>query len=166
MSEPPSEGEPAEPGRCIGLDLGTVRIGVAVTDAARTLAVPHGVISRCGDERADHEGLAQLVDAVGATLVVVGVPFSLDGTIGPAAARVIAETARLRLVLAVPVVTVDERFSTVEATRRRREAGGRGGAGPRTRFRRRPGGAPARAPVDAAAAALILQSYLDQERAM
>jgi putative Holliday junction resolvase len=143
-----------------------VRIGVAVTDSSRTLAVPRGVISRCGDEHADHEGLAQLVDAVGATLVVVGVPYSLDGTIGPAAVRVLAETARLSLVLSVPVVTVDERFSTVEATRRRREAGERDHGGPRSRFGRRPAGARARAPVDAAAATLILQSYLDRERAM
>lgn len=164
MSGPPLEAEPAEPGRCVGLDLGAVRIGVAVTDSSRTLAVPRGVISRCGNEHADHEGLAQLVDAVGATLVVVGVPFSLDGTIGPAAARVLAETARLGLVLSVPLVTVDERFSTVEATRRRREAGERDHGGPRSRFGRRP--AAARAPVDAAAATLILQSYLDRERAM
>jgi putative Holliday junction resolvase len=158
---------PCEPGPCLGVDLGEVRIGVAITDGARTLAVPRGVVARSGNEERDHEALARLVDEVGATLVVVGVPFSLDGRIGPAAARVITETARLAAALRVPVETIDERFSTVEAARRRSEADpvrtGRGGA--RGHRRRRGPSRAGRTPIDADAAAVILQTYIDRARA-
>ena len=169
MSGPGLGGAPgAEPGRCLGVDLGEARIGLAVTDSARTVAVPRGILARSGDEEADHEALAKLVGDLGAHLVVVGVPLSLDGTIGPAAGRVIAETARLSRVLPVPVETIDERFSTVEAGRRRREAGpaasGTGRLGARSGRRQRERAHADRAPVDAGAAAVILQAYLDRER--
>jgi putative Holliday junction resolvase len=168
MSEPSPEGERPAPGPCLGVDLGTVRIGVAVTDSARTVATARGVIARCGEEQRDHQALARLVEELGATLVVIGVPLSLDGGIGPAAGRVIAETARLAAHLRVPVATVDERLSTVEATRRLREAeelpARRGSPGARRAGRRPPAAGGARLPVDATAAAVILQSYIDRAR--
>jgi putative Holliday junction resolvase len=159
----PAGTPPAQPGPCLGLDLGEARIGVALTDSARSVAVPRGVLARRGDEGADHEAVARLVAETGATLVVVGVPLSLDGGTGPAAARIGAEVERLRGVLGVPVATIDERFSTVEASRRRREGDGaatpRRGRRPGSRARAR------REPVDAGAAAVILQAYVDGERA-
>ena len=158
----PAGTPPAQPGPCLGLDLGEARIGVALTDSARSVAVPRGVLARRGDEGADHEAVARLVAETGATLVVVGVPLSLDGGTGPAAARIGAEVERLRGVLGVPVATIDERFSTVEASRRRREGNGvatpRRGRRPGSRARAR------REPVDAGAAAVILQAYVDGER--
>jgi len=156
------------PGPCLGVDLGAVRIGLAVTDSARTVAIPRGVLARRGDEGADHDAIAELARELGATVVVVGVPLSLDGGIGPAAGRVIAEAARLADALSVPVETIDERFSTVEASRRQKEtdASGRRGGAFRGRVARRRAfrGRGARPPVDAGAAAVILQAYIDRAR--
>jgi putative holliday junction resolvase len=139
----------------LGLDLGSVRIGVALSDSARQIATPREVLQRSGDPEHDLERLASLVEETGANEVVVGVPLSLDGSRGVAAANVEQEVAALRARLSVPVVLVDERLSSVEATRRRREALGGG---------RRRSGAPIgsrHAPVDADAAAIVLQAYLD-----
>jgi putative Holliday junction resolvase len=162
LSSPAGTPPAAQPGPCLGLDLGEARIGVALTDSARSVAVPRGVLARRGDQEADHEAVARLVAETGATLVVVGLPLSLDGGTGPAAVRIGAEVERLRVVLAVPVATIDERFSTVEASRRRREgddaATARRGPRPGSRARAR------RTPVDAGAAAVILQAYVDGER--
>jgi putative holliday junction resolvase len=133
-------------GAAVGVDLGEARIGVAATDSRRTVATPREVIRRSGEERADHLALAAVVEELGATLVVVGLPLSLDGRRGPAARRIGEEAERLRGVLSVPVVLADERFSTVEATRRRREHRAARGA-----------------PVDAMAAALILQTFVDSQ---
>jgi putative Holliday junction resolvase len=156
------------PGPCLGVDLGAVRIGLAVTDSARTVAIPRGVLARRGDEGADHDAIAELARELGATVVVVGVPLSLDGGIGPAAGRVIAEAARLAAALSVPVATIDERFSTVEANRRQQEAdrSGRRGGAVRGRVARRRAlpGRRVRLPVDAGAAAVILQAYIDRAR--
>jgi len=140
-------------GRVIGLDLGEARIGVAVSDSGRRLATPYTVLER-GESRAeDRRRLAALVEELAADEVVVGIPLSLDGGEGPAARAARAELEALGLELAVPVRSWDERLSTVEATRRRRLAEGPG--------RRRGARRVARRPVDAAAAAVILQSFLD-----
>ncbi|HLI15365.1 MAG TPA: Holliday junction resolvase RuvX [Acidimicrobiales bacterium] len=157
------EREAARPGRVLALDLGTRRIGVAVSDAARRLALPRGVLERCGDVGEDHRRIAGLVDELEAGLVVVGLPLGLDGREGPAARAVRAELDALAAALAVPVVPLDERLSTREATRRtvearaavRGEVVGRRSGG---RRRRSPG---ARRPVDALAAAVVLQRFLD-----
>ena len=100
----------------LGLDLGSVRIGVAISDSARTLATPREVLRRSGDQENDLELLAALIDDTGATEVVVGLPVSLDGSRGPAAAGVEAEAAQLRERVSVPVQLIDERLSSVEAT--------------------------------------------------
>lgn len=142
----------------LGIDLGSVRIGIAVSDSARTLATPRGVLQRSGDPAADLARIAALVEETEATEVVVGLPVSLDGTRGPAARNVQREVERLRARVSVPVVLVDERLSSVEATRRRREARAVGKTRPRAPLGAR------RAPVDANAAAIILQAYLDGAR--
>jgi putative Holliday junction resolvase len=133
--------------RAIGLDLGTRRIGVALSDRAGTVATPHDVLTRSSDRERDHSRIAELVDEAGAEVVVVGLPLSLDGSVGPAARGVLDEADELRARVAVGVVTWDERLSTVEAQQRLRAAGVKGRRGRRV--------------VDQVAATVILQSWLD-----
>lgn len=138
-------------GRVLGVDLGSRRIGLAVSDGDRRVASALSVLSRGGSHAEDHSRLAGVIAETGANLVVVGLPLSLSGAIGPAAQAVEAEVVELRSALAVPVECCDERYSTVVA---RRALFSRG---------RRP---PAhRAAVDKMAAAAILQTWLDRRRA-
>ena len=134
--------------RVVALDLGTRRVGVAVSDPTGTLASPHSVIRR-GDRDPDayRAEVAAVVTEVAAERVVVGLPLSLSGDEGPAAVAARAEAAALADLLAVPVETYDERLTTVTAHRALRERG--------LRSRER------RAVVDSAAAAVLLQAWLD-----
>jgi putative holliday junction resolvase len=138
--------------RAVGLDIGSRRIGVAVSDGAGAVATPYEVVTRSGDRAVDHARIAGLVAEVDADVVVVGLPLSLDGSMGPAARSIIEEADELRasLPVAVAVVTWDERLSTVEAERSLLAGGVRG------RKRRRV--------VDQVAATVILQSWLDAGR--
>jgi putative Holliday junction resolvase len=120
---------------------------VALSDSAGTVATPYDVLIRSGDRGSDHGRIAELVADAGAEIVVVGLPLSLDGSVGPAARGILAETDELRARLAVGVVNWDERLSTVEAQQRLRAAGVRGRRGRRV--------------VDQVAATVILQSWLD-----
>jgi putative Holliday junction resolvase len=133
--------------RVVGIDLGSRRIGVAVSDPSGTVATPHAVIERTGDDGADRAALAAMVDALDAERVVVGLPRSLDGTLGPAARAALEEIEALAAVLPVPVETHDERLTTVAADRALRAQK------VRARARRRV--------VDKVAASVILQSWLD-----
>jgi putative Holliday junction resolvase len=101
-------------GRIIAIDLGARRIGVAVTDALGLAAHPHATIARHGGQR-DLAALAALVRDLGAERVVLGLPLSPEGEVGPAAKSVQAFAERLRAALSVPVELIDESFSTVEA---------------------------------------------------
>ena len=103
--------------RAVGLDLGTRRIGVATSDRTGTIASPHSVLERQRTRQADHATVAALVADLEADVVVVGLPLSLDGHIGPAARAAAAEVAELADVLPVPVETYDERLTTVTADR-------------------------------------------------
>jgi len=142
-------------GRILGVDLGTRRVGLAISDPTGTLAGPHGVLERSGDEDADRRAIVAAAREVGAERIVVGLPRSLSGKDGPAARAARAEVAALEAVAGpdLPIELHDERFSTVTATR----ALAAGSPG-RPRRRRRAAG------VDAAAAAIILQSYLESRR--
>jgi putative holliday junction resolvase len=179
-------------GRVVGIDLGERRIGVSISDSKRVLATPHSLITRAGDAEADRRAIAAVVSEVGAGLVVVGLPLTLAGEEGPAAAAAAAEASALARELGVPVVLHDERLTTVEASRRRRmqpapdpvgargsggaggggggAGGGGGGAGGGGRSRaRRPGPSSAaararRVPIDAVAATVLLQAWLDEQR--
>ncbi len=133
--------------RVLALDLGSRRIGVAVSDPSGTIASPHAVLERTGDTRRDHRAVADLVAETGAEVVVVGLPLSMTGERGPAARAAAAEITELAAVLPVPVVTHDERLTTISAERSLRGAGVRG-----ARRRER---------VDKVAAAVILQAWLD-----
>jgi len=132
--------------RVLGLDLGSRRIGVAVSAGA--IATPHSVLERAKDRAADHAAIAALVEELGAEVVVVGLPLSLDGKMGPAATAAAEEAEALSDVLGVPVETYDERLTTVTAERSLSSLGLRGQA------RRRV--------VDKAAAAVMLQAWLDR----
>jgi len=131
--------------RALGIDLGSKRIGIAVS--AGTLATPYEVLPRAGDRAADHRAIAAHVAETEAEVVVVGLPLSLDGAVGHAAQRVLDEAEQLRAAVPVPVETWDERLSTVTAER------ALVGQGLRAPARRRV--------VDKVAAAVILQSWLD-----
>ncbi|PWH20752.1 MAG: Holliday junction resolvase RuvX [Ardenticatenia bacterium] len=129
----------------IALDIGERRIGVAVSDPTGTLATPHGIIER-RSRAEDFATIGELVHRLGAQRVIVGLPISLNGTIGSQARRVIRYAKALSKVLTVPVEMVDERYSTSIAQELLTEAG----------YRKR-------AHLDAAAAAVILQEYLDHQ---
>ncbi len=106
--------------RAVGIDLGERRIGVAVSDRTGTLASPYSTIERGGDADTDRRAIVAVVAETGAERVVVGLPLSMNGRVGPAARRAQAEAAALTEVLAplgVAVETVDERLSTVSASR-------------------------------------------------
>jgi putative Holliday junction resolvase len=139
---------PGRAGPVLGLDLGQARIGVAISDPERRVAVPLGTIRTGAPD--DVRAVAALVREHGVSEVVVGLPLSLSGGRGPAAEHARTFAALLGEVVGVPVRLQDERLSTVEAERRLDEAGARG------RGRRRA--------VDRAAATVILQAYLDRTR--
>jgi putative pre-16S rRNA nuclease len=139
-------------GRVLALDLGERRIGVAVSDSERSLATPYSTIERSGEE-ADHNSLLTMVDEVGAVHVVVGLPLNMDGRRGDAARRALREASVLESVLesrGVAVESFDERLTTVSAAK------SLAGAGKSSRA--------ARKVVDASAAAVLLQAWLDRGR--
>ena len=133
--------------RVLALDLGSKQVGVAVSDATALLASPVTTIERSTDRRRDRARVAALVAEEEAALVLVGLPLNMDGSRGPAAEAAQAEAEALGAVLDVPVVLVDERLTTVSADRALLERGVRG---PERRRR-----------VDRAAAAVLLQAWLD-----
>jgi putative holliday junction resolvase len=140
------------PGVRLAIDAGSVRVGVAASDPAGVLATPVTVLRRDVRGAADLEAVATLVAEREVVEVVVGPPRSLSGADGPAAMTARGYATELATKIApVPVRLVDERMTTVEATRGLRAAGVRSKA--------------ARAVVDAAAAVVILQHALDSERA-
>jgi putative Holliday junction resolvase len=139
------------PGVRLGVDVGSVRVGVAVSDPSGVLATPLVTLPRDASRNADIDSLAALVVEYEAVEIVVGLPRSLSGREGPAAqtARAYAATLAKR-VEPVPVRLADERLTTVMASRNLTAQGVRG--------KRQ------RAVVDQAAAVLILQSWLDSRR--
>jgi len=138
--------------RVVALDLGTRRIGVAVSDAGGNVATPYSTIQRTSDVDVDRARVAEVVTEVEAGMVVVGLPLSLDGSTGPAARAALEEAEALRAVLAVPVECHDERLTSVTANRALTDAGLTG----RRRQKARKAGA-----VDQVAATVLLQSWLE-----
>ena len=137
----------------LGVDVGTVRVGLALSDPAGLLATPLETVARRGSAAgSDLSRIAEVVTESDVLEVVVGLPRSLSGDEGSSAqaARAYA-VAIARRVAPVPVRLVDERLSTVSAHQHLREAGVKG-------RRHRP-------VVDQAAAVVILQGALDAERA-
>ena len=136
-------------GRVLALDIGRRRTGLALSDPTRTLATPYGVITAqppLADVLRTADHLASESDGLSA--IVVGRPLRLDGSPGSETAEVDAFVARLRTRTALPVFVQDERLSSVEAESRL-------SVGERDWRKRKPR-------LDAAAAAVILQDFLDQ----
>lgn len=137
-------------GRRLGIDVGTVRIGVATCDPDGLLATPVETVRR---EKTDRHlrRLVQLVDEFGAVEVIVGLPRTLANRIGTSALDAIAVADALAERIApTPVRMADERLTTVTAQRSLREAGVRAKG--------------QKAMIDQAAAVGILQFWLDQRR--
>jgi putative Holliday junction resolvase len=133
----------------LALDVGEKRIGVAVSDATETLAAPRTTIRRASTAAA-LEAVTRLVVESGAEVVVVGLPVSFDGQLYGQALAIQSFATKLRERIAQPVVFADETLSSVRAEESLRAAGVRP-----DRIRER---------LDAVAAAVILQDYLDARR--
>jgi putative Holliday junction resolvase len=141
------------PGRAVGIDLGSRRIGVAVSNPGRTLASPRSTVVRTGDPERDRRALIDLVIDEEASVVVVGLPLSLDGSRGTAAIEAEAEAEALRGQLhpqGIEVELFDERLTTVTA----HQSLAAGGKGSRAR----------RAIIDRSAATVMLQAWLEAQQ--
>ncbi|MBR4537289.1 MAG: Holliday junction resolvase RuvX [Clostridia bacterium] len=132
-------------GRIVGLDVGDVRIGIALSDETRLIATPHSVYTRVG-WGPDVKHIQRLYAEVSATLIVCGLPRNMDGSVGFQAEKVKGFAEQLRKA-GLPVVFQDERLSTVSAHQALIEGGMRRDSRKET--------------VDKVAAAVILQTFLD-----
>ena len=134
--------------RTMGLDVGDKRIGVALSDAEEILASPLTIITR-GHEMADMATLCNIVNQNQVSRIIIGLPRNMDGSLGQQAVKVQDFAAKMVCFVRVPVEYRDERLTTVQAkslgAKDKKDRG---------------------AQHDAKAAALILQSYLDEKREM
>lgn len=131
-------------GCILGLDVGEKRTGVAISDPLRIVAKPLTIIQHTS-KQADMEAICQLADEHQAVLIVCGYPLSLDDTEGHQGAKISKFVEELRQIARVPVELWDESYSTLEAEAIVKK----GRASNHKRY------------VDAIAAAVILQSYMD-----
>jgi len=127
----------------MALDIGGKRIGIAISDSG-ILAAPHSVLQR-KSRNSDFASLRQLMEALKVERVIVGVPYSLSGPdpVGPQARRILRYAEALAKTVPVPFEYFDESYSTVDAEQLLQASGQN------------------RVSIDAAAAAVILQNYLD-----
>lgn len=144
-----TSGTTGKPGKVLALDLGEKRIGIALSDPTRLIASPYAVINR-RSRAEDYERYNRLIAEHQVSLLVVGLPVPLSGVEGQRAAWVRDYVTTLIQHVGVPVVLWDESLTTKEAEASLRAQGRRG-----KKMKER---------VDAVAAALILQSYLDAQR--
>ena len=135
--------------RCLGLDIGDRWIGVALSDPGGILASPFSIIERIDDGQAI-AAITDIINKEQVGQVVVGLPLSLDGTLSGQAEKVNDFAQKLAEHIEIPMEYRDERLTTVMAQRLKRASGGKKSRG-KTRY-------------DSQAAALILQSYLDEGR--
>ena len=144
--------DPASPPgiRALGVDLGSKRVGIAVSDLSGTIANALTTVKRSRSRRHDHAEIGRIVRDEECEIVVVGLPLSLDGSHGPAARAATKEAEQLASVVGVPVEMYDERFTTVTAERGLLDAG--------------LDAAQRRQVVDKVAAAVMLQAWLDHRR--
>ena len=135
------------PGPVLGLDYGTRRIGLAVSDPEGHFAFPAGALERRGRQK-DLAALADVIQERGVRRIVLGLPLHMDGSAGEMAEAVRAFAGHLERATGLPVELLDERWTTSEAERALRESGGR---------RRR-------GDVDAVAATILLRTWLERRR--
>jgi len=135
----------------LGLDVGNKRIGVAISDAENILATPLATIERTDEDETVLKAITDIVRDRRVERIIAGLPYSLNGTIGPQAARTLSFIEKLSGNVDVPVETRDERMSTVAAQQMLRQSG--------------KNSLQMKGKIDSAAAAYILQGYLDILRA-
>jgi putative Holliday junction resolvase len=160
---PPSRSRQSCSGRILAIDPGERRIGVAAADTRTRVAVPLITIEAGADPV---EAVARLAEEEGAEAIVVGLALSLSGALGPQAQRAQSLADALAQRLGIPVHTWDERLTSSEALRRAPARGGQAGQAQRRlpREKRLSRGKRRRGDVDALAAAIILQAFLDSQR--
>jgi putative holliday junction resolvase len=132
--------------RILAIDYGSQRIGLALSDPTGTLARPLPFLPAKGDPKLARE-IAALAEKEQVQLILLGLPRHMNGSLGEAAEKVQAFAAALGQATALPIKLIDERLSTVQASRQLHEAG-RNSRAQRTR-------------IDSEAAAVLLQGYLD-----
>ncbi|MFM8942372.1 MAG: Holliday junction resolvase RuvX, partial [Acidimicrobiaceae bacterium] len=130
-----------------GIDLGTRRIGVAMSDSSGVIASPLTVLTRSSTHAQDHKKIQELIDEYEVNCVVVGMPISMSGKVGPAAKSAQDEINEMEAALSVPVYSYDERLTSKTANESMMQANMKAQA------RRRI--------VDKIAAAVMLQGWLD-----
>lgn len=135
--------------RIMGLDIGSHTIGVAITDELRITAQGLKTIRRKSKEE-DFEEIIRIIDQFKIGKIVVGLPKNMNGTLGKQAERVLQWIKTIRQKVDLPIVTWDERFSTVEASRILLEAD-------LSRRKRKKA-------IDKLAAVIILQGYIEKDR--
>lgn len=151
--------------RLMALDVGTVRIGVAICDSRGVLASPYTTLHISRNEEQTWKAIQQIIDETETEELIVGLPISLDGQLHAQGQQVQSFAQRLQEHISVPLTLWDERFSTVEAQRllaqreldegeKRQKRGSR----QRTQSKRRRRGHE----IDALAATIILEDYLSQ----
>jgi putative Holliday junction resolvase len=135
--------------RILGVDLGSRRIGLALSDPLGITASPLRVLERAAVRDADHRAIVDVAREVDARCIVVGLPRALSGKLGPAERATLVEVDELEAVAGpdLPVETYDERFTTVIAQRSLIDA----------KMRRKD----RKQVVDKVAAAVMLQGYLE-----
>ncbi len=137
--------------RALGIDPGSKRIGIAVSDLSGTIASPLLVLERSKSRQHDLHELARIARDEEVDIIVMGLPLNMDGSHGKAAKAAVAEARRLATLVDVPVEMHDERLTTVTADRSMIDAG-------LDAIERRKR-------VDKVAAAIMLQSWLDGREA-
>ena len=150
--------------RLIALDVGDARIGVAICDPTGFLASPYTTLHVSRNEEQNWAAIQKLIEETGAEGIVIGLPISLDGQIHAQGKRIQNFAERLLPHISIPLTFWDERLSTVEAERLLGEGGKKpasrqkhSGRAPHQSKRRQRGHE-----IDALAATVILQAYLDQ----
>jgi putative Holliday junction resolvase len=138
--------------RYLCLDYGDKRVGVALSDETLSLANPLPFIANNGSVKKIAEQLRALITEKNVTLTIIGVPRNMDGSYGPSAEKARNFSGQLRGLLQIEIKNVDERLSTVEASRRLHEAG--------------KSAKQQKTLIDSNSARVMLQSYLDARSPM
>ena len=133
--------------RSLGIDLGTRRIGIAMSDSSGVIDSPLTVLMRSSTHAQDHKKIQEIIDEYEVDCVVVGMPLSMSGKVGPAAKSAQEEIKELEAALSVPIYSYDERLTSKTANESMMQANMKAQA------RRRI--------VDKIAAAVMLQGWLD-----
>ena len=134
--------------RIMGLDIGDKRIGIAISDPTEMLASPFRIISRNSEEQSIRE-LSDLIIQNDIKKIVIGLPYSLDGSLGEQSIKTISYVDKLKIITNIEIVFVDERLSSISAKKLMNAAN-------RKKTKNK-------IFVDSAAAAVILQGFLDRK---